>query len=62
MRKKIWIVLLIVLIVALAAIGIAWRINAQKKADTAVYPFCVAFRHGPSAGDSGDDPDSGTHI
>ena len=38
MRKKIWIVLLIVLIVALAAIGIAWRINAQKKADTAVIP------------------------
>ena len=38
MRKKIWIVLLIVLIAILAAIGIVRRINAQKKADTAVIP------------------------
>ena len=35
MRKRTWIVLLIAVIVVLAAIGIVWRINAQKKADTA---------------------------
>lgn len=41
MRKRIWIVLLIVLIVALAAIGIALWINAQKKADTATVPSAL---------------------
>ena len=38
MRKRTWIVLLIAVIVILAAICIVRRINAQKKADTAVIP------------------------
>ena len=38
MRKRIWIGLLIVLLVALAAIGIVLGIGAQKKADAAAIP------------------------
>ena len=41
MRKKIWIVLLIVLIVALAAIGIVRGVNAQKRMETAVVPSAL---------------------